>query len=320
MANAQRNLIIFNESSGNPIIRELEQLGFEVVTNLWHPSTVQLERLFLAWIYFYDCIKHPRKVAQLRQQLQQQAPLVAWNRDAPSYKGRASWKIRLASWRKPLDIYMSHSLADGLQFGQQQLYLPNAVDPSSYNLHGHTLAELRQATRYKVDVSFFGGMDGIHHKGQRKRQRFFAELAKRLDALHISHHFFDGKGLSVQKQIECIQHSRINLQFGATCEYPEHQAGGLPERCFGVPACGGFLLADQRYHTADDFTLGNNYVEFSSIDECVDRICYYLQHFDLARDIAEAGHAHVLAQHTYAHRAEQVIAAVAHWRNTTPST
>ncbi len=320
MANSQRNLIIFNEPSGNPIIRELEQLGFEVVTNLWHPNAAQLQRLFLAWIYFYDCIKHPRKVAQLRQQLQQQAPLVAWNRDAPSYKGRASWKIRLASWRRPLDIYMSHCLADGLQFGQQRLYLPNAVDPLSYNLHGHTLSELRQTSRYKVDVSFFGGMDGLHHKGQRKRQIFFEELAKRLDDLHISHHFFDGKGLSIQRQIECIQRSRINLQFGATCEYPGHSAGGLPERCFGVPACGGFLLADQRYHAADDFTPGINYVEFTSLDECVEKIRYYLQHFDMARNIAEAAHAHVLKRHTYALRAEQLIASVAQWQNTRQST
>lgn len=317
MANAQRNLIIFNEPSGNPVIRELEQLGFEVITNLWHPSDAQLQRLFLAWVYFYDCIKHPRKVGQLRQQLQQQAPLVAWNRDAPSYKGRANWKIRLASWRKPLDIYMSHSLADGLQFGSQQLYLPNAVDPLRYNLHGHTLEELRQTSRYKVDVSFFGGMDGLHHKGQRKRQIFFAELAKKLDALHISHHFFDGKGLSAQRQIEYIQRSRINLQFGATCEYPGQQAGGLPERCFGVPACGGFLLADRRYHAADDFMPGQNYIEFASMHECIDQIRYYLQHFDASRDLAEAAYHHVLSHHTYQQRAQRIINSVAQWQQRT---
>ena len=319
MSFAQRNLIICNEPGANPLIRELEQLGFEVVRNLWHPDSAQLQRLFLAWVYFYDCIKHPRKVAQFRQHLQQQAPLVAWNRDAPSYKGRASWKIRLASWRKPLDIYMSHALVDGLQFGLQQLYLPNAVDPLSYNLHGRTLEELRQPARYNVDVSFFGGLDGQHHKGQRTHQIFFAELAQRLDALHISHHFFDGKGLTLPRQIECIQRSRINLQFGATREYPGQQAGGLPERCFGVPACGGFLLADRRFHAREDFTLGQNYVEFASLDECVEKICFHLQHFELSRNMAEAAHHHVLARHTYRHRAEQLVASVNNWRKEWPS-
>lgn len=314
MSEHDRNLIIFNEPRPNPIICELESLGFEVVTDVWKPSEAQLKRLFLAWVYFYDCIKQASKVSQFRQQLRAHAPLIAWNRDAPSYKGRASWRVKLTAWRKPLDIYMSHSLADGLQFGQQPLYLPNAVDTSNYNLHGHTLEQLRQPANYNVDVSFFGGMDGSQHLGQRRRQAFFAALAPQLDAYNISHHFFDGKGLSLAQQIEYIQRSRINLQFGATCEYPGHTAGGLPERCFGVPACGGFLLADRRFHAAEDFALGQNYIEFSSLDDCLEKIRFYLSHFEASRDVAEAAHYHVMSHHTYRQRAQRIVATVAQWQ------
>lgn len=102
MSELDRNLIIFNEPHPNPIICELESLGFEVVTDEWKPSEAQIKRLFLAWVYFYDCIKQPIKVNQFRQQLRAHAPLIAWNRDAPSYKGRANWRVKLTAWRKPL--------------------------------------------------------------------------------------------------------------------------------------------------------------------------------------------------------------------------
>jgi len=310
----QRNLIICNEAVPNPVIGELEKLGFEIARDVWQPSEAQLQRLLLAWVYFYDCIKRPAKVRRLRRDLGGRAPLVAWNRDAPSYKGRSGWRVRLAAWRRPLDIYMSHSLADGLKFGQQQLYLPNAVDPQVYNLNGVTLAQLRQPERYQVDVSFFGGLDGENHAGQARRKQFLDALAQRLDRAGISHRFFDGKGMSVAEQIDLIQRSRINLQYGATCEYPGHLAGGLPERCFGVAACGGFLLADQRFHAADDFSLGENYLEFASLDDCERQIRHYLADFAANRALAEAAHRHVVDRHSYAQRAARVVEAARQWQ------
>lgn len=314
MLERQRNLIIFNESTSNPIVNELEQLGFEVISQVWQPSAAQRQRLFLAWVYFYDALNwNISRLQRLRRGIAGHAPLVAWNRDAPSYKGRPAWKIRLAQWRKPLDIYMSHSLADGRAFGSQQLYMANAVNPERYHLYHRSLEALRQPEQYRVDVSFFGGLNGAHHAGQLRRQQFFTELASRLDALNISHQFFDSEGLSLAQQIDCIQYSRINLQYGATCEYPGQIAGGLPERCFGVPACGGFLLADERVHAKDDFCVGQNYVEFSSVNECVEKIQGYLQNFSHARDLAEAAYYHVRAYHAYSNRAQTVIEAVQAW-------
>lgn len=310
----QRDLIICNEAAPNPVIAALEQQGFEIQRDVWQPSQAQLQRLLLAWVYFYDCIKRPALVRELRQRLSGSAPLVAWNRDAPSYKGRSRWRVRLAAWRQPLDIYMSHSLADGLNFGRQPLYLPNAFDPQTYNLNGATLEQLRQPERYQVDVSFFGGLDGENHAGQARRKQFLDALAQRLDRAGISHRFFDGKGMSVAEQIDLIQRSRINLQYGATCEYPGHLAGGLPERCFGVAACGGFLLADQRFHAADDFSLGENYLEFASLDDCERQIRHYLADFAANRALAEAAHRHVVDRHSYAQRAARVVEAARQWQ------
>ena len=119
--------------------------------------------------------------------------------------------------------------------------------------------------------------------------------------------------MSVEEQLALIQTSRINLNFGAACDYGTPILSGLPERCYGIPACGGFLLCDKRTHVRDDFTIGENWAEFDGIDDCVEKIKYWLAHFDAARDLAERCHAHVMAHHTYAHRAARLYQALLDW-------
>src|SRR5438045_7710238 len=45
-----------------------------------------------------------------------------------------------------------------------------------------------------------------------------------------------------------------------------------PERCFGVPACGGFLLSDVRKHAAESFIPGVEWADFLDLDDCVAKI------------------------------------------------
>jgi len=110
--------------------------------------------------------------------------------------------------------------------------------------------------------------------------------------------------MSHEEQIELIQTSRINLNFGAACDYGAPVASGLPERCFGIPACGGFLLCDSRTHARDDFTPGQNWAEYDGLEDCVAKIEFWLANFPAARDLAERCHDHVMSHHTYALRAK----------------
>ena len=110
-----------------------------------------------------------------------------------------------------------------------------------------------------------------------------------------------------------IRTSRINLNYGARCEYQAPIASGLPERCFGIPACGGFLLCDKRTHARDDFTIGENWAEFDGIDDCIEKIEYWLTHFDQARDLAERCYHHVMINHTYRNRAATLHAELLSW-------
>lgn len=121
------------------------------------------------------------------------------------------------------------------------------------------------------------------------------------------------RGLEVAEQIRIIQSSRINLNHGAACDQGGERSWGLPERCYGIPASGGFLLSDQRRHAADDFVPGREWVDYADLDGCVALIHQFLARFDAARDIAEAAHARVMRDHTYARRAQTLIDAIGAW-------
>jgi len=285
----------------------------------WHDLPVTGDRLLGANIWFYDALRYPLKVALLRRRLAPfGVPVFAWNQDAPHYLNRASWRLNLLDRFRLLDIYATHTLVDERrQFADALLYLPNAADTRSYSLCGaasEVLIRLRNSPDYTHDVSFFGAMDGARYKEMRTRQAFFTALGERLSKLGIRHLFREAAGMSVAEQVDLIQRSRINLNFGASCEYGAREASGLPERCFGIPACGGFLLCDKRTHARDDFTPGENWAEFDgSIDDCVEKIEYWLAHFDESRDLAERCHTHVMAHHTYAHRAHTLHQALLDW-------
>jgi spore maturation protein CgeB len=300
------------------LLRELEKLDYEVVWDNWVPDNAALEGVSACFVWFYDCIRYPLRTLKLKRILHRhQIPLVAWNQDAPHYLNRAGWRLDLLNYARMLDIYATHTLIDTRRkFADFVLYFPNAADIVSYHLNGEAktvLSHLRDSAAYQWDVSFFGGMDGKRYKEDAERAEFFAALAERLAQRGISFNFRETAGMDVWEQIRFIQASRINLNFGARCEYKAPVASGLPERCYGIPACGGFLLCDKRTHAQDDFTPGENWAEFDGLDDCVKKIEYWLAHFDLARDLAERCHAHVMSHHTYAHRAEKLHQALLAW-------
>lgn len=268
-------------------------------------------------VWFYDCLRNPLRIWLLKRHLQRfKVPLVAWNRDAPHYLNRRPWRLNWLNRARLLDIYASHSLIDVRSFADTVLYLPNAADVATYTIGDDSAAilkRMRDPAQYQYDVSFFGGMNGLRYKEDLARQNFFSALGERLTAHKIRFLFREAEGMSTAQQIELIQTSRINLNFGARCEYGAAVASGLPERCYGIPACGGFILCDKRTHARDDFQIDENWAEFDGLDDCVDKIVYWLEHFDTARDLAEKCYRHIIAHHTYAHRSAALLRALTEW-------
>ncbi len=312
-------LIIANTSLHPALCHELVTRGVKLrVAETWaQTDRSDPERILGAYTWFYEGLRHPVSVWRMARWLRRHGiPLFVWNRDAPHYLNRSAWRLNWLDRARLFDIYATHTLIDGKRnFADSVLYLANAADTEHYNLRGTPLETFRDSSRYKYDVTFVGAMDGNRYKEMRARQEFFAALGEKLRPMGVRYLFREPAGMSPAEQVDLIQTSRINLNYWASCEYGSAVASGLPERCYGIPACGGFLLCDHRTHARDDFTPGENWAEFSDLDDCVSRIRFWLERFAHARNIAERCHVHVLDHHTYAHRAAKLHHALLRWHD-----
>lgn len=306
-----RDTVILNYRKGfAPLKEAFETIGCRVVENAWRPDPALAARSLACVANLYDAVRRPWATLALKRRLRAAGvPLIGLDRDAPWHMG-IRWR-RLALFRllRPLDIYASHTLQPTWAFAPVKIYSANAVWLRNFNLHGRTLAEMRDPACYDYDVSFLGNMDGARYPEHAERQRFFAALIPRLNALGIRHRIAHSSGIAEEEQIRVIQRSRINLSYRSSCDHGGTLSWGLPERCYGVPARGGFLLTDQRRHAGDDFDLASEWAGFTDLDDCVARIRYWLAHFEESRCIAEAAHARVMRDHSYEHRARRLLEA-----------
>ena len=317
MAVTMRDVIVHDAAKTFiPLAEHFHALGYEVKPAASALGTVDPARVAAHFACFYATLRNPlRSSLRFRALRRQGIPVVTWNRDAPHYLNHPAWRLALLENLRPFDLYATHSTIDGRRFGKQDFYLANAADVDRYFLDDTEAAmrRLRNFDDYKFDVSFFGAMNGDRFKEMQARQIFFAELGQRLAEKGIRFLFREANGMGYKEQVALIQASRINLNFDASCDYGAPMASGLPERCFGIPACGGFLLCDKRTHARDDFSPGENWAEFDGLDDCVAQIEYWLANFSAARNLAERCHTHVMSHHTYALRAKVLRDKLLEW-------
>ena len=88
--------------------------------------------------------------------------------------------------------------------------------------------------------------------------------------------------------------SRINLNVTLRSIH-----SGIPLRVLDIMACGGFVLSNWQPEIAEYFADGQEIVLFRSLEDCPDRIRYYLEHDEERREIAEAGQRRVQELFSY---------------------
>lgn len=323
-----KQVVIFRYLWNHEALAEaFQNLGYEIEIN---PSNKDLEKykpdeILCCIANLHTEIKKPFTMLGLKQKLNaKHAPLIFWNRDGPSHMGDKWWRIWLVKHFKFLDIYATHTLQDAGHFADEVVYFPNAAWDSKYNLSGKTLQDLRDKNAYSYDVSFIGSITYEKRPENYHRMVFFKKLQQRLENTNIKFYIAECENnLSLAQQVEIIQKSKINLSCAAGCDF-RYQGGyhgepfsfGLPERCYGIANCGGFLLSDHRPHSYDDFCENYDFVSFKNISECVEKILYFCddKNFDKLREIAENAYQTVNRKHLYKHRAEKLIEYVNYWK------
>jgi spore maturation protein CgeB len=199
------------------------------------------------------------------------------------------------------------------RFAARTLYCPNAAREKVYRASEGDWRAMRDPGHFQWDVSFLGNLDVARYPEHRRRAGFLRALEDRLKPLGVKVHLRDSSGMPEGEQVDLIRRSRVNLSAIAACDAGAESSWGLPERCYGVPACGGLLLSDSRRHAADDFA-ADEWAAYGDLEECVARIGEFLARPDLARALAERAHARVMRDHLYRHRAARLLDFAKHAR------
>jgi spore maturation protein CgeB len=79
-------------------------------------------------------------------------------------------------------------------------------------------------------------------------------------------------------------------------------------RLYEATGMGALLVTDNGRHLDDVFEPGAEAVSYSSADELVERVGYYLRHEDERAGVAAAGQARTLRDHTYEQRMRELVA------------
>ena len=99
-----------------------------------------------------------------------------------------------------------------------------------------------------------------------------------------------------------FHHSKINLNITS-----KSIRSGLPLRIFDVLACGGFLITNYQAELPEFFTLGSDLEYYTSEDELLQKVDYYLTHENDRLEIAHNGLESLKKYHNYPERLLQML-------------
>lgn len=192
-------------------------------------------------------------------------------------------------------------------------YLPTAASPA---LHRPMSLDAGEAALYGSDLSFVGA-------GYYNRRKLFEALLDR--DLKIWGNEWDlraplgrciqrgGARIGTQESVKIFNAARINLNLhSSTChEGVDPRGDFVNPRTFEIAACGAFQLVDSRSELPALFRVGREIVCFDGLADLRDKIDRFLARPDERREIADRARARVLAEHTYEHRMETMLAFIA---------
>jgi len=169
-------------------------------------------------------------------------------------------------------------------------------------------ATSEEAERFRSDVVLVGGAD---------RDRI-QDLHPLLDASGVSLAFYGGywtrdpRFRSFARGFALGREYRLALGGAkiALCLVRRANRDGHSMRSFEIPACGAFMLAERTDEHLDVFREDEEAAFFSSSEELLDKVRYYLAHDELRARIARAGRLRVtVGGHTYANRLREIVTA-----------
>jgi len=156
---------------------------------------------------------------------------------------------------------------------ENHVWLAVPQDPSLYNYQKNK----------QFEAMFVGSLDGYTHR------RPFIEYAKSVGCkLGVTGGQREMK-LSPEDYATVIKASKISVNFSESAIKGQHQIKG---RVIEALSCGSMLLEYKNDRTSTLLKPGVHYAEFSSKEDLVEKVNYYLENDEEREKIAAAGHAY----------------------------
>jgi hypothetical protein len=172
------------------------------------------------------------------------------------------------------------------------------------------LESLPAAPEPDNDVSFVGTVSVDHRQritllesvARRHNLKLWGNLPQALPASSPLHRCFQGEVWG-KDMYQALRRSRITLN--SHIDLGGKDAGNM--RLFEATGVGAFLLTDHKDNLNMLFAPGREVATWHSIDDCIGAIDRYLDDASARAEIARAGQARTLAQHTYRDRVSEIL-------------
>ncbi|WP_010268037.1 CgeB family protein [Paenibacillus senegalensis] len=185
-------------------------------------------------------------------------------------------------------VLMAHSLHLADKFPVPVRFFPFAMTVDIFN---YTDPLVQRTT----DISFIGNLDTTNYL-----DRIMAIKA-------IKTRFHDKCSLSFRSNVYLHELAKVYGRSKIVINVTADWSSSINMRLFEGMGCGALVLSDYVPGMEQLFEDKKHLVLFQNRDELLDHIDYYLNNLDQAQKIANAGYQHLLANHTYRHRARELV-------------
>jgi len=186
-------------------------------------------------------------------------------------------------------------------------YLPQCTNE---DVHKPVMLDDKDKLLYSTDLSLIGSMYPYRLKLLEQliefRPAIWGKGWSRSSNKKIVE-LYRGNDIRGSQKVKAINASKISLN----PHHPLNDIYGTNSRTFDIAACRGFQLADYKSDIENLFKVGEEVICFRTIDELIKLIRHYLEHPDEREEIAKAAYQRVLKEHTYLHRAREILDVVA---------
>lgn len=187
-------------------------------------------------------------------------------------------------------------------------FVQTACDPE---IHRPVVLSEEERNQYTCDISFAGA-------GYPNRKHFFSGLTdydfkiwginwdvpELQNCVQKPQTWFDSDEFA---KIVAGSKINLNLHSSTTCDGIDPEADAINPRVFEIAACGGFQLCDPCKGIENLFDSSTELPIYHNLRELREYIDYFLAHPQERTVFAERARNRVLKEHTYVHRAQQML-------------